>query len=92
MDYVISTVKQPQQNMGNKTSGKPSPQTDTKKKYPDLSDEEKSQIVFQKLKNSLYANRFDDEELQDVANDLCTTKGLRDTYLSTNWTETLNMV
>eukprot|EP01080_Neovahlkampfia_damariscottae_P005858 gene5858-9686_t len=74
--------------MGNKPNASSG---ENKHKHPDVTDDEKAKIVFEKLKNSLYANRFDDEELLDVANDLCTSKGLMDTYLSTNWTETLKM-
>jgi chorismate mutase len=80
--------------MGNKPPGndKKPVQNQVETKQPTVTDEEREQIVFEKLLNSLYAKKFDEEELHDVAKDLCTAKGLRETYLSTNWTETLKIV
>jgi hypothetical protein len=78
--------------MGNKPQGNDKKPVQVEQKYQTITDDEREKLVFEKLLNSLYAKKFDEEELHDVAKDLCTAKGLKETYLSTNWTETLKIV
>ena len=60
--------------------------------YKPLTDKEKLDKVFKKLKNNKKIKHLPDDVITDIAEDISTADGLKNSYLSLDWSVTLKMV
>ena len=61
--------------------------------YKPLTDKQKVGIVFNKLKNNKrIAQNYTNQDIMDIAEDISTADGLKNSYLSLDWSVTLKMV